>query len=266
MAALAAGCQLDTRVAIDVREDGSGRVEVSVALDEAAAERVPGLADQLAVDDLVATGWTVSGPSLDADGLTWIRASKPFASPERAALVLDEITGADGPLRDIAVSRHPSLFWDEWQLTGTVDLGDGLAGFSDDALRERLDGTNVGLTDDEIAAIAGRPLAEVLTLEVAVSLPGEVSANGRAEGGRAVWEPELGERLELTATGSRLHTATITWLVVAATAALALVVVVVRRARRRHRRALGAPAAPYATRARSSPPSSRSVGPSGTGT
>lgn len=237
------GCQVDVQVGVDVEQDGSGQVSVAVALDEAAAARVPDLADQLEVEDLVEAGWVVTGPSPEADGRTWVRATKPFSSAEEAGRVLDEITGADGPFRDLEVRRTSSLLVDEWDLAGTVDLTGGLAGFSDDALRERLDGTDVGMTEAEIVAVAGRPLDEAVTFQVAVSLPGEITSSAPAEvGGAAVWQPALGERVALVATGSRLHTDAVAWFVVAAVAAVALVAVVLlrgsrrRRSRRRRRR------------------------------
>ena len=230
------GCQVHTIVAIDVREDGSGRVEVSVGLDEEAAGRVPQLDDQLEVDDLVASGWTVTGPSLEGDGRTWIRASKPFAAPEQAGAVLDEVTGTAGPFRDLEVRRRPTLVQDRWELAATVDLRDGLAGFSDDALRERLDGTNVGLSDEEVAAEAGRPLAEAVTFEVAVVLPGEVAGNGATAGSRMRWQPVLGERIDLVATGTELHATTLSWFSVAAAALGVLVVLGLVRAARGRRR------------------------------
>ena len=230
------GCQVHTTVAIDVRDDGSGQVEVSVALDEEAARRVPQLADQLEVDDLVASGWTVTGPSPEDDGRTWIRASKPFSAPEQAGAVLAEVTGPAGPFRDLEVRRRPSLVEDRWELDATVDLRDGLAGFSDDALRERLDGTNVGLSDEEVAAEAGRPLAEAVTFEVAVVLPGEVTGNGAATGSRTTWQPLLGERVDLVATGTSLQTTTLAWFATAGTAVVALVVLGGTRAVRGRRR------------------------------
>jgi hypothetical protein len=236
-----AGCQLEVQVGVDVAPDGSGEVRVAGALDEEAAARVPDLAEQLEVDDLVATGWTVTGPALEADGRTWVRASKPFADPEGAGAVLDEISGPEGPFRDFEVRRTPSLLRDEWRFSGTVDLRAGLAGFSDDALRARLDGTDVGLTDGEVAMAAGRALDEAFTFQVAVALPSEVTSNapGGLEGG-AVWRPKLGEQLALTASGQELQTDVLAWLGASAAAALALLVLLAVRLRRwRRARARG---------------------------
>ncbi len=233
---LTSGCQLDVRVGLDVEPDGSGVVRVAGVLDEAAASRVPDLGDQLEVDDLVEAGWTITGPSLEADGLTWIRASKPFAAVEDAGTVLDEISGSGGPFRDFEVRRTPSLLRDAWEFDGVVDLTSGLAGFSDDALRERLDGTNVGRPDGDVAAGTGRSLDEVITFLVAVSVPGELASNAPA--GRsdvAEWRPVLGEQVALTATGTSLNTATARWLALALAAAAALVVLLAVRARRHWR-------------------------------
>lgn len=233
----ATGCQVDVQVGVDVEQDGSGQVSVAVALDEAAAVRVPDLADQLEVEDLVEAGWVVTGPSAEADGRTWVRATKPFSSAEEAGRVLDEVSGADGPFRDLEVRRTPSLLLDEWDLTGTVDLTGGLAAFSDDALRERLDGTDVGMTEAALVAVGGRPLDEAVSFQVAVSLPGEITSSAPAEvGGAAVWQPALGERVALVATGSRFHTQAVAWFSVAAVLALALALVVLLRGSRRRRR------------------------------
>ncbi|MDQ3372166.1 MAG: hypothetical protein M3482_05470, partial [Actinomycetota bacterium] len=75
-------CRVETEVGLTVEEDGSGMVEVGIGLDDDALGRVPGIADELRVEDLQATGWTVVGPVEEADGYTWFRISKPFATPE----------------------------------------------------------------------------------------------------------------------------------------------------------------------------------------
>ena len=230
---LLTGCNVDVHVDVVVADDGSGEVRVAAALDEAAADRVPQLADQLEVADLVATGWSVTGPAVEGDGRTWLRAAKPFASVEAASAVLDEVSGAEGPFGDLAVRRAPSLLQDRWHVDGTVDLTDGLAAFSDEGLRARLDGTDVGLSDEELAAEAGVPLEEAVTFSVAVDLPGEVRSNGEDGPSRAVWRPVLGQALDVTATGSRLNTTVAVLLGVAATAAVALVLLLARRWRRR---------------------------------
>lgn len=235
--AVTCGCRLDVQVRLVVGDDGAGEVQVAAALDEAAAARVPQLADQLEVDDLVATGWRVVGPATEGDGRTWVRAAKPFASVEAAAAVLDEVSGPEGPFGDLAVRREPSLLRDRWHVDGTVDLTGGVAAFSDEGLRARLDGTDVGLSDEELVAVAGRPVTEALTFSVAVVLPGDVTSNGTDGGGGddARWRPVLGQAVPIEATSRRVHATTAALLAVAAAAVAALVVVLVGRALRRRR-------------------------------
>jgi hypothetical protein len=217
----AAGCQLDVNVAFDVEDDGSGVVRVAVGLDEDAARRVPGLADQLEVQDLIDAGWTVTGPALEGDGRTWIRASKPFATPDEAGTVLAELSGEDGPFRDFRVERERSFLAERWHFTGTVDLTAGLDGFSDDALRERLDGTSFGIEPAELERRAGQALDRIFRFRVAAELPGSVTSNAPVgvEGG-AVWTPSLGEQVTLAADGEVLDTARMIWLAVAGVGAL----------------------------------------------
>src|SRR4029450_9346843 len=63
LGALTAACQVDADVLVQMRDDGSGAVTVTVTLDPEAAARIPDLTDQLQVDDLEAVGWRVDGPS-----------------------------------------------------------------------------------------------------------------------------------------------------------------------------------------------------------
>ena len=78
-----AGCQVKVLVDTKVNRDGSGTITVSVGLDEAALAQVGDLRSQLRVSDLEAAGWKVTGPAHEADGDTWVRASKSFADPAR---------------------------------------------------------------------------------------------------------------------------------------------------------------------------------------
>ena len=119
---LAAACQVRTEVAIDVADDGSGTVTVSVGLDPDAVTQVPDLSSELRLDDLRATGWDISGPDVEADGLTWVRATKPFGTAEEAGAVLAEIAGDDGPFQDFAVTRDRSFARTEYGFEGTVDF------------------------------------------------------------------------------------------------------------------------------------------------
>lgn len=242
---LLAACQVRTEVAVDVEADGSGTITVSVGLDPDAASRVPGLAEELRVDDLEATGWTVTGPEVEVDGFTWIRATKPFATPEDAGTVLaelGEIAGTDAPFRDFEVRRERSFARTEYGFTGTVDFSGGLEAFGDDALTAALDGEPLGESVEAIEQRIGQAIDDAFTFRVAVGLPGEVSSNApTAAANGAVWEPRLseGRAITLEASSEVVRTRSIVFVALAVAGVVgALTVgalVPLRRARRRRR-------------------------------
>ena len=233
VAIVAGGCRMDVNVAVDVTDDGSGAVRVGVGLDDAAMRRVPDLEDQLVLDDLERAGWTVTGPTEEQDGRTWIRATKPFATPDEAVGAMREISGAEGPFRDFGIDRDRGFLKTRWRFTGDVDLSRGIEGFSDDALRERLDGTSFGIDIEELERRAGATLDRVFGFKVAVLLPGEVSSNAPVEvTNGAVWSPSLGEEATLRATSERWNIAVLGWTAVAALATIALLAVLAVRLRR----------------------------------
>src|SRR5690606_38183981 len=84
------GCRADVTVGVDVEEDGSGVVEVTVELDADAVARVEGL-DDLRTDDLEDAGWAVAAPEETDDGGLVLVASKPFVDPADLTAVLGEV-------------------------------------------------------------------------------------------------------------------------------------------------------------------------------
>lgn len=233
---VAAACQMEVAVGVDVADDGSGRVQVGVALDAEAAGHAPELAGQLEVDDLVGAGWAVTGPTLEEDGRTWLRASRPFATLAEGESVLDQVDGPDGPFRDFRLERSRSFLAETWRLSGTVDLTAGLAGFSDDALRERLDGASFGATDVELERRAGQPLDQAVRFRVEAGLPGTIRSNGQVDtDGQAVWLPAPGQEAALAAQGRVLDRRRLISLSVAGMAGVLLVGLLTRRLVRRLR-------------------------------
>ena len=209
---------------VHVDDDGSGRVEVVVALDRDAARRVPGLEDQLEVDDLQAAGWEVSGPSEVRGGGVEIRATKSFTSLEGLGEVVAEVSGDDGPLSDLVVERDRAAFGDTWRVRGAADLRDGLEAFGDAGLRERLGGSSLGMSEEELERAAGRPLPEAVRFRVTADLPG----------GGGSWSPVLGERTSLEADSRTWEGPRLALLALAVVLALAAVaMLLVRPGRRR---------------------------------
>lgn len=226
-------CRVETEVGLSVGEDGSGVVEVGIGLDDDALARVPGIEDELRVEDLRATGWTVVGPVEEADGNTWFRISKPFATAEEAGAVLAEVAGADGPFRDFRLVRDRPFARTTYRFEGTVDLTAGLEGFGDAELAALLDGEPLGEDVAAIEARLGEPVDAVFGFQVAVRLPGDVSSNAPTEAGDgAMWQASLaqGAPLELRAESTQYRTSTVALTAIGALAVLAALGTAVRAA------------------------------------
>lgn len=186
MLAVALGaCEVQVELDVEVREDGAGLVVVGVGLDEQALARVPDLAEQLRAADLQASGWLLDPPAPDADGITWVRVSKPFDDAEGATAILDEVTGPDGPLSALELVRSDSFGRSSWALQGEVDLSGGVEAFLDESLAALLDGDASGGQLATIEAELGRAPEEMVTLNITSALPGasaqtvEVDVAGR---------------------------------------------------------------------------------------
>lgn len=166
------GCQMQVAVDVVVDDGGGGVVTVGVGLDEAALARAGNLDQVLRVDDLRSGGWTVTPATAEPDGTTWVRASKPFADPAQFAVVMDEITGPAGIFKDFELRRDAGTFGTTSQVTGTVDLTQGPAAFSDPALTESLGGDPFGGTLTSIEQAEGRTAADMVGFTVRVDVPG----------------------------------------------------------------------------------------------
>lgn len=189
-ALVATACNATTTVDIRVDEDGSGGVAVGVGLDDEALAVVPDLSSILRTADLEAVGWVVTGPETEAGGLTWIRASKEFATPEQLQDVLGEITGPDGAFRDFQVLRDEAFAELSWRVEGIVDLSAGEDLFSDGDLAAVLGGSPFGPVGEDLAADLG-DLTDNVDLTVSVSLPGDLEdAAGAASFTPAFDDPE----------------------------------------------------------------------------
>lgn len=217
------GCQVRLAAGVDARPDGSGTVRAGVGLDIEAVRQVGDLAAVLRVDDLRQAGWEVQGPKAEDDGLTWVRASKPFSDPAEAERAMAQLSGPGGPFRDFRLTRSGSLLRTRTTFTGTVDLSAGLAGLVDPELTERLGGADPGLG----------ALATAARVEVSAGLPGSITTNAPGtSGGRAVWTPEMGSQLTLSAEGDLRRLAPLVYGALAVTAVtVALVLVILRRRR-----------------------------------
>jgi hypothetical protein len=225
-----AGCEVRTELNVTVDEDGSGHLELAVALDEDAMSRRPGLLDELDLSDLTDTGWEVTGPAEEADGATWIRARHEFGTPEELGTLVDEVAGDQGPFRDFRLTREDAFAERRYRFTGTVDFTAGVGALADDPeLAEALDAEPIELLEQRL----GAAIDEMVEVQVAVRMPGSVDSNALTQASNgAVWRPSVVERevVELQATGTVSRSDRLVWAGVGAVAAFALVLYVLIRA------------------------------------
>ncbi len=184
MLLLLAGCRVDSTVTVDIERDGSGTVEVAVSLDESAAERVGDLAGQLQVEDLRQAGWDVTEPTVE-DGLTWVRATKSFVSPENLGDVLDDI----GAFEAVSLTRARAFGSTTWDLSGRIDVTGGANQFGDAELANLLGGRFTGVDIEKIETEERESVGEMFGLSFVVQMADDVESINAAEtsGGEATW-------------------------------------------------------------------------------
>ena len=208
---LLAGCKADAVLEVKVEEDGGGVVYVAVALDQDAASRTvlyeTRAGNVLPVEDLVAAGWRVTGPTQEQDGRVWIRAEKSFSQADQLTAVVNEIAGADGPFRDFVIERSSGFGEKHWQFSGTVDLAKGMAGFSDAAVSAAFGGEPLGQTAAAYTEQLGSPLERLVSVAVVVDLPGELGDHNGTAGsaGQTVAVAGTPSTVSISSPGSRVQ-------------------------------------------------------------
>jgi len=180
-----------------------------LGLDADALKTVGDLAAALRVDDLRRAGWKIDGPRREGDGFTWVRVTRPVADTAEAVTALAQLSGPDGPFRNLSVTSTQSLFRNRTSLSGTVDLSGGLTGLGDADLLSKLNG-GLPLDLEGLRKEFGGDLDNVVRVSFEARLPGSVHANTTDKvGGRLVWRPPLGGRLPIQATARGLNVAPI---------------------------------------------------------
>ncbi len=196
IALFATACQVDAVVDVEVGEDGSGLVRLTVAFDEDIVDAAPELREGLRLEDLDAAGWEVDGPrEAESSGAVVYIATKQFVSPDHLPGVLDEIAGPSGLFSEFGVERTRSFARTTYTVTGTIDPNIDFASFGDDAITGLI-GEPLGASLGTLEARAGRPLEETVTLEFSVMLPDTVeTVSGIANGNVASWTVRPGDPL-----------------------------------------------------------------------
>ena len=173
---LVAACKVESSVSINVEDDGTGIVEVSVELDDEASRLIGDIEKQLRTEDLDSSGWEVSLPeNLEEKSKIVVSASKNFTDADSLVNVLEEIAGPS-VFSEISLLSEKSFAKKLWTIEGKIDLSEGLALFSDPALDEVLGGGLFGRSLEDLSFLSGcdeicDPAGSFL-MNFSVSLPG----------------------------------------------------------------------------------------------
>lgn len=152
-----------------VEADGTGTLSIVATADAELVAAVPTIADELSIDDAVAAGWVVDGPTATPDGGLTIALTHDFSSDEEATNLLNSI---GPPFNQMAMVRNTSGDDTTTRLSGLLGLSDGFESFAD---------------ADLIAAIGSVPFAEQFAASGATpessmsvvfraALPGQIDA------------------------------------------------------------------------------------------
>lgn len=168
---VAAGCRVQIETKIDVGLNGKGTITQGIGFDDAALKRVGDPAQALRADDLVQAGWEVDAASKEGD-LTWIRVHQSFETPEEGSALLAQLSGPDGPYRDMFITRSDGFFSTSVNVTGQIDTTAGLAMFGDQQLATTLGGDASGGLLAKIEAEEKAPPASMIGLDLIVTAGG----------------------------------------------------------------------------------------------
>jgi hypothetical protein len=231
LAAVLAGCKVDTAVTIDMQDDGSGTVTVRATLDPEAvraAETDGGtLEDRVRLSDLSAAGWSVS-PWVRSDaGSAQVELSKPFSSPDQIASIVNEVNGSDGPVRDVTARRQRGTTSTDYEVSGVIDLAAMGTGVSaDQDLVNSL--TNAQVDVGAIDQALLDELRNAVTVSVVVNLP---------DGSTTTISGQPGTQVPIGASASVLNTRRLTLLGLAVACIVAAIAVLMIGRRRRRAKA-----------------------------
>ncbi len=200
---------------VDARPDGSGTVRAAVGFDDEALADIGNPATELRLDDLRQAGWRVAEPRKEKDGLTWIRAAKGFATPEEASRVAAELSGPEGPFRELRLEHSRSLLRNKTSFTGLLDLSNGLAGLSDPGLQAKLGDADLALDLEGLRRRFGPAVDHAVRVRMEARLPGR----------HQTWEPKMGEQVRLDVGSVAWNWQPIVGAAAAAVAALAALAV-----------------------------------------
>ena len=224
---VATGCQVQLSTTISVGEDGEGTITQGIGLDDAALARVGDPARAVRASDLQAAGWVVDPVVVEGD-LTWLRIHHDFDSPAEGNALMAQLSGPEGPFRDLTISRSEGIFTNTVKVSGEIDTSAGLNAFSDQALSSALGGDPSGGLLAKIQSEEGRPPAEMLGFDLTID------AGGKTRTFEADFTRSESHRVSVSSTSSKFLQVLGTVFVLLL-AALTIAFFVVRARRKRER-------------------------------
>jgi hypothetical protein len=175
---LLGGCRVDATVEARVHE-GGGVVTARFVLDREAVAILGGAVGEGAqTSDLHQAGWEISPVRPTEGGGARVELRKAFHRPGDLGVVIGELAGPAGPLRDFRLERRRSFTGATYRLRGTADLGPGAAaatGFANAPdLRARL--RDAGVDPGRVEELLAGRAADGLHFRLDVALPGKTAS------------------------------------------------------------------------------------------
>lgn len=172
---LAGGCRVDATVEAEVHEAG-GTVTARFVLDREAVAILGGaVGDGAQTRDLSEAGWEMPPVESTADGGARVEMSKDFNRPQDLGVVIEELAGPTGPLRDFRLERRRSFAGATYRVRGTADLGPGASAVTGLAnspdLKARL--SDAGVDPGRVQELLAGRAADGFHFRLDVALPGK---------------------------------------------------------------------------------------------
>lgn len=162
-----ASCKVDVAVDVVVEADGTGTIAVVTTADAEVVAAVPTIADGLAVDDVIAAGWILDGPTTTPEGGLTLTLSHDFVSADEATNLLNSL---GPPFNQMAIDRTTVGDETTTRLSGLLGLSNGFDSFADDDLIAAVGSLPFA---DEVAASGATP-ESAMTAVIRARLPGEI--------------------------------------------------------------------------------------------
>ena len=216
---IAVTADLDRNVVAAVFPKASSAQSESVTSTDAAASRVR-------IDDFRRAGWEGPGIVRQSDGSARFSLFHRFSSVEEANALLRQLSGPNGPLAGLRITRSRSPWSTTISISGPGDFRSGLSSFGDEQLSSVTGNGPFGVSEAEVVRQAsGDSLDSLFALRVDARLPTAERS----------WKLASG-----AATPVALSVSKTSWATIAGTAAAALALVVFVALQLRSSRSRGA--------------------------